>query len=96
MIEAKLISYGSIQVVMREAYPPTFMLAVGNSQPIQVNVGLSGPRGAQGPPGDLTQSSIGSLADVELTETNDGDTLIYADGAFRNQPIGEITDGGNF
>lgn len=101
-IDVAFSGIGVIQVELEEALPPTFEVTFDPDFPIIIELGTPGPPGPpgqpgiQGPPGDLTTSSIGALADVELSNPQPGDTLVYSSAKFRNYPIENITDGGNF
>jgi hypothetical protein len=96
MITARLNSIGSLTVRMQDAWPPAITVSVGSVANVAFNLGIPGPRGPAGPPGDVTASSIGMLADVELSNLQDGDAIVYNAAKFRNLPIENITDGGNF
>ena len=101
-IDVSFSEIGVIQVELEEALPPTFEVTFDPDFPIIIELGTPGPQGIQGiqgipgPPGDITTSSIGALADVELSNLQPGDTIVYSSAKFRNYPIENITDGGNF
>lgn len=96
MITASLNSIGILTVRMQDAWPPQVTINVGSVANVAFNLGIPGPRGPAGPPGNITSSSIGQLSDVELSNLQDGDAIVYTAAKFRNYPIENITDGGNF
>ena len=69
---------------------------IGKPLSMSVNIGLIGPKGEKGDFGDLSSASINDLGDVQLTSPQDRDILIYSNNKFINQPVEDITDGGNF
>jgi hypothetical protein len=85
-----------IKVELEDALPSTFEISFPEQLPLEVNFGIPGPKGDKGDVGDLSNASIGQLNDVELVNPTSGDTFIYENGAFRNTPMTNITDGGNF
>lgn len=87
---------GVIQVELEEALPPSFTVTFDSDVPILIEMGTPGPQGPAGPPGDFTNASIGDFVDVELSNPQPGDALVYSSAKFRNFPIENITDGGNF
>lgn len=95
-IDVTFSEIGVIQVELEEAMPPTFTVTFDSDIPILIEMGTPGPQGLQGPPGDVSAASIGQLADVELSNLQDGDAIVYTATKFRNYPIENITDGGNF
>lgn len=98
-LDVSFSEIGVIEVELEEAMPPVFTVTFDSDLPILIELGTPGPQGLQGPPGppgDLTTSSIGTLADVELSNPQPGDALVYTAAKFRNYPIENITDGGNF
>lgn len=95
-LDVSFSEIGVIQVELEEAIPSTFEITTGFEVPIFIELGTPGPQGLQGPPGDITTSSIDELLDVELSSPQEGDALVYTTGKFRNVPINNITDGGNF
>ena len=88
--------YAPIEVELPDALPPMFSIEFENYLPLDVNFGIPGPQGERGPPGDVSASSIGQLSDVEITNLQSGDTLVFNNTKFVNQSIATITDGGNF
>lgn len=85
-----------ISIELPDAIPPAFTVSFEGGLIIEANFGIPGPKGDKGDTGDLAQASIGDIGDVLLTNIQDGDTLVYQDGAFINTNIEDITDGGNF
>jgi hypothetical protein len=86
-------------VQWEDAEPATFQVNFSTELPIEINLNLPGPKGDKGDkgdPGDVTAASIGQLADVEITNLQDGDTIVYSNARFRNTHIENLTDGGNF
>jgi hypothetical protein len=88
--------YAPIEVEMPDALPPMFSIEFENHLPLDVNFGIPGPQGERGPQGDISTSSINDLADVEIANLQNGDTLVFSNSRFVNQNIATITDGGNF
>jgi hypothetical protein len=95
-IEVTMQTFEPIEVTLPDALPPMFTVEFESQLPIEVNFGIPGPQGEQGPPGDVTASSIGMLSDVEITNLQSGDTLVYDNSKFRNTHITNLTDGGHF
>ena len=58
--------------------------------------GATGARGPQGPPGPL--SALNDLSDVDLTQPEGGDILIFSspDNRWTNTNSARLVDGGNF
>ena len=97
-IEVEFQSLGPISIELPDAMPPSFTVDFEGGLVIEANFGIPGPRGEKGDPGDVSASSIGQLADVQITNLQAGDTLVYSAPAskFINIHQSEITDGGNF
>lgn len=85
-----------ITVQWEDSEPATFEVTFSTELPIEINFGIPGPKGDKGDPGDVSASSIGQLSDVEITNLQSGDAIVYLNSKFRNHPIENITDGGNF
>jgi hypothetical protein len=96
MITAQLNSIGSLTVLMEDAWPPTITVNVGSVTNVSFLLGIPGPTGPAGPAGATVFGTLGQLTDVELSNPQDGDTIVYSADKFRNTPIEDITDGGNF
>lgn len=88
-MELEIESIGEVIIEMADSDFPEFSVTM------QL-IGEPGPQGPPGPPGDVTASSVGQLSDVELANLQDGDTLVYSTARFRNVPIVNLVDGGNF
>ena len=60
------------------------------------NPGATGAQGPQGPPGPL--SALNDLSDVDLTQPEGGDVLIFSSPVNRwtNTNSARLVDGGNF
>jgi hypothetical protein len=60
------------------------------------NPGATGAQGPQGPPGPL--SALNDLSDVDLTQPEGGDVLIFSspDNRWTNTNSARLVDGGNF
>ena len=60
------------------------------------NPGAIGAQGPQGPPGPL--SALNDLSDVDLTQPEGGDILIFSspDNRWTNMHSAKLVDGGNF
>jgi hypothetical protein len=60
------------------------------------NPGATGAQGPQGPPGPL--SALNDLSDVDLTQPEGGDLLIFSslDNRWTNTNSARLVDGGNF
>lgn len=59
-------------------------------------IGATGTQGPQGPPGPL--SALNDLSDVDLTQPEGGDVLIFSspDNRWTNTNSARLVDGGNF
>jgi hypothetical protein len=60
------------------------------------NPGATGAQGPQGPPGPL--SALNDLSDVDLTQPEGGDLLIFSspENRWTNTNSARLVDGGNF
>lgn len=99
MITATFNTVGVLSVLARETDSPEFSVNIAPPVSLSITmqvVGEQGPQGIQGPPGDVTASSIGQLSDVTLTNIQDGDLLVYQSNKFINQHKSSLVDGGNF
>ena len=87
-----------ISIELPDALPPAFTVSFEGGLVIEANFGIPGPKGDKGEQGDVSASSIGQLADVQITNLQGGDTLIYSAPAskFVNTHQSNLTDGGNF
>jgi hypothetical protein len=97
-IQIEMQNIDPIRVELPEAFPANFTVDFEGGFTIEANFGIPGPPGPAGPPGDVTAASIGELTDVEITNINNGDTLIYSApiSKFINTHQSNLTDGGNF
>lgn len=95
MINVAFVSVGQMTAQIKDIKSP---IAVNIGKPLSMiaDIGLIGPKGEKGDFGDLNDASINNLGDVQLTNPQNGDTLIYNNNKFINQHIETITDGGNF
>lgn len=85
-----------ISIELPDAIPPAFTVSFDGGLVIEANFGIPGPKGDKGDAGDVSAASIGQLADVLLTNIQNGDTIVYQSGTFINTNIEDLTDGGNF
>lgn len=85
-----------ISIELPDAIPPAFTVSFEGGLVIEANFGIPGPKGDKGDAGDVSAASIGQLADVLLTNIQNGDTIVYQSGTFINTNIEDLTDGGNF
>ena len=95
-ITVEFLDFGPIEVTFGLEEPVVFELEMGETFPIEFQLGTPGPQGERGPKGDLSASSLSSLTDVELSNLQDNDAIVYSSAKFRNLPIKNLTDGGNF
>jgi hypothetical protein len=99
MSDAIQIDFNGIEPItieLPDAFPPVFTVEFESGLLIEANFGIPGPKGDKGDTGDITQSSIGDLDDVVLTNLQEGDILLYQSTKFVNQPKTVLVDGGNF
>ena len=94
--EIEQSNFEPIIVEMEDFEPQIFAITFSTEFPVEINFGIPGPKGEKGDPGDVSASSVGQLADVEITNPQNGDTLVYSSSKFRNTHIENLTDGGNF
>ena len=94
--EIEQSNFEPIRVEFEDFEPQVFNITFSTEFPIEINFGIPGPQGEKGDPGDVSASSIGQLSDVEITNLQDGDTIVYSSSKFRNTHIENLTDGGNF
>lgn len=92
MINVAFVSVGQMTAQIKDIKSP-ITVNIGKPLSMAVNIGLIGPKGDAG---DLSGASISFFGDVQLTNPQNGDTLIYNNNKFINQHIETITDGGNF
>jgi hypothetical protein len=92
MINIKFTSVGQMTALIKDIKNPV-VVNIGKPLSIISHIGLIGPKGDAG---DLLNSSINDLADVQLTSPQSDDILIYNNSKFINQPAVTLTDGGNF
>ena len=96
MLVVSEIPFCELTVTQDDTLLLDFTVIIGTEIELDVNVNPVGPQGIQGEQGEVSASSIGQLADVMLTNVQDGDLLVYQSSKFINAPQSIITDGGNF
>ena len=96
MITVLSIPLCDLTVIQDGVMLPDLTVSVGQTIALDVNTNGVGPVGPRGPVGSVNTSSIGELMDVTLTNTQEGDILIYQSSKFVNQPSTSLVDGGNF
>jgi len=89
-------TFAELTVIKDGVMLPDFIVSVGQTISLDVNTSGIGPVGPQGPVGTVSTSSIGQLTDVTLTNTQEGDILVYQSSQFVNLPKTSLVDGGNF